>query len=126
MAQRLLPFWANATGRTEKPSLFDATLKVAAKLGDPSVAAALLQPFALAALKPKAASRLADLLDSYGFNWCRTLLQKWALEENHELPQTRLSWMDSTCQSAWAYARDQAAFDGTDRTTSFSPASQPP
>ncbi len=96
MAQRLVPFWANVTGRTEKPALFDATLKVAAKLGDPSVAAALLQPFALAALKPKAAPRLADLLDSYGFDWCRTLLQEWASEENHEPPQTRLSWMDST------------------------------
>jgi hypothetical protein len=96
MAQRLVPFWANATGQTEKPSLFDATLKVAAKLGDPSVAAALLQPFALAALRPKAAPRLADLLDSYGFDWCRTLLQNWASEENHEPPQTRLSWMDST------------------------------
>jgi len=96
MAQRLVPFWANVRGQTEKPALFDATLKVAAKLGDPSVAAALLQPFALAALKPKAAQRLGDLLDSYGFDWCRTLLQEWASEENHEPPQTRLSWMDST------------------------------
>src|SRR5258707_6828278 len=96
MAERLVPFWANVTGETEKPSLVDDNLKVAAKLGDPSVAAALLQPSALAALKPKAAPRLADLLDSYGFDWCRTRLQKWASEENHELPQTRLSWMDST------------------------------
>jgi hypothetical protein len=76
--------------------LFDTTVKVAAKLADPNVAAALLQPFALATLKPKAAPRLADLLDSYGFEWCRTLLQTWASEENHEPPQTRLSWMDST------------------------------
>ncbi len=76
--------------------MFDATLKVAPKLGDPSVAAALLQPFALAALKPKAASRLADLLDAYGSDWCRTLLQTWTSEDNHEPPQTRVSWMDST------------------------------
>ena len=96
MAQNLVPFWAYATGHTENTSLFDATLKVAPKLGDPGVAAALLQPFALAALKPKAASRLADLLDAYGSDWCRTLLQTWTSEDNHEPPQTRLSWMDST------------------------------
>jgi hypothetical protein len=96
MAQRLVPFWANVAGRAEKPALLDATLKVAAKLGDPSVAAALLQPFALTALTPKGALRLTDLLDAYGLDWCRTLLQTWASEENHELPQTRLSWMGST------------------------------
>ena len=50
----------------------------------------------LTALTPKAAARLTDLLDSYGFDWCRALLQTWASDENHELPQTRLSWMDST------------------------------
>jgi hypothetical protein len=83
-------FGANVRGQAEKPALFDATLKVAAKLGDPNVAAALLQPFALAALKPKAAQRLGDLLDSYGFDWCQTLLQKWASEENHDPPPTRL------------------------------------
>jgi hypothetical protein len=96
MAQRLVPFWANAARRTEKPTLFDGTLKVAAKLDHPSVAAALLQPFALSMLRPKAAPRLADLLDTYGFDWCRTLLQKWHTEVNNEPPQTRLAWMDST------------------------------
>jgi len=96
MVQRLVPFWADAMGRTEKPALFDATIKVAAKLGDPSLAAALLQPFALTALTPKATSGLADLLDSYGLDWCRTLLQTWTSEENYE--QARLSWMGSTLQ----------------------------
>ncbi len=96
MAQRLVPFWADPMGRTEKRALFDSTSKVAAKLGDPSLAAALLQPFALTALTPKAASGLADLLDSYGLDWCRTLLQTWASEESYE--QTRLSWMGSTLQ----------------------------
>ena len=96
MARRLVPFWGNAARRTEKPSLFDATLKVAAMLDDPIVAATLLQPFTLGELKPKAALRLAELLDSYGVDWCRTLLQTWASEENHEPPQTRIAWMDST------------------------------
>lgn len=118
MAQRLLPFWANAAGQTEKPFLFDATVKVAAKLADPNVAAALLQPFALAALKPNAAPRLAALLDCYGFEWCRTLLQRWASEENHEPPQIRLSWMDCTlavlcrtlCASDSSAGRDLAGW----------------
>jgi hypothetical protein len=96
MAQRLAPFWPHAIGRTEKPALFDATLKVAARLSDPSIASTLLQPFTLAALQPKAALLLIDLLDAYGLDWCRTLLQNWTSEEKHELPQTRLSWMEST------------------------------
>ena len=96
MAQRLVPFWTHAAARTEIPALLGATVKVAAKLGDPSLAATLLQPFALTALTPKAAPGLADLLDSYGLDWCRALLQTWASEENHEPTQTRPSWIGST------------------------------
>ncbi len=96
MAQRLLPFWAHAAARAEIPALLGATVKVAAKLGDPSLAATLLQPFALTALTPKAAPGLADLLDSYGLDWCRDLLQTWASEENHEPTQTRAAWIGST------------------------------
>jgi hypothetical protein len=95
-AQRLVPFWTRAVARTEMPGLLGATVKVAAKLGDPSLAATLLQPFALTALTPKAAPGLADLLDSYGLDWCRALLQTWASEENHEPTQTRPAWIDST------------------------------
>jgi hypothetical protein len=109
MAHRLVPFWADAMGRTEKPALFDATIKVAAKLGDPRLAAALLQPFALTALTPKATSGLADLLDSYGLDWCSSLLQTWTSEENFE--PTRLSWMGSTLQVLYRTlcARDPSA-----------------
>jgi len=96
MAQRLVPFWAHAAARTEIPALLGATVKVAAKLGDPNLAATLLQPFALTALTPKAAPGLADLLDSYGLEWCRALLHAWASEESHEPTPTRLSWIGST------------------------------
>jgi hypothetical protein len=96
MAQRLVPFWAHTAARTETPALLDATVKVAAKLGDPSLATALLQPFALTALTPNAAPGVADFLDSYGLDWCRALLQTWAAEENHEPTQTRPSWIAST------------------------------
>jgi hypothetical protein len=96
MAQRLVPFWAHAAARTEMPALLGATVKVAAKLGDSSLAATLLQPFALTALTPKVAPGLADLLDSYGLDWCRSLLQTWGSEENHEPTQTRPLWIGST------------------------------
>jgi len=96
MAQRLVPFWAHAAARTEMPVLLGATVKVAAKLGDSSLAATLLQPFALTALTPKVAPGLADLLDSYGLDWCRSLLQTWGSEKNHEPTQTRPLWIGST------------------------------
>lgn len=96
MAQRLVPFWPHAAARIEMPALLGATVKTTAKLGDPSLAATLLQPFSLTALTPKLAPRLVDLVDAYGFDWCRDLLQKWVSEGNHEPTQTRSSWIGST------------------------------
>jgi len=95
LAQRLVPFWANAARQNDKPALLDATLKVAAKLAAPSIAAALLQPFSLTALQAKSASKLADLLDSYGCGWCQNLLPNWTTDENDALPTIRLSWIDT-------------------------------
>jgi hypothetical protein len=103
LAQRLLPFWPQVAGRAGGRGLLDATLKVAAKLDDPTVAAILLRPFALIGLTPKAMPRLANLLDSYGLDWCRTLLRNWESERAHESLEGRLSWMGSVlpalCQS---------------------------
>jgi hypothetical protein len=96
MAQRLAPFWSHVAGRTEKPALFAATLNVAAKLKDATIAATLLRPFGLKALAGKAALRLADLLSAYGIDWCRALFQDWESQEKNELPKGRLTWMEST------------------------------
>jgi hypothetical protein len=96
MAQRLAPFWSHVAGRTEKPALFAATLEVAAKLQDATIAATLLQPLGLKALAGKAALRLADLLSAYGIDWCRALFQNWESQEKNELPKGRLTWMEST------------------------------
>lgn len=96
LARRLLPFWAQIAGRDEGHALLDGTLKVAATLEDPSVAAALLQPFTLTRLVPKSASRFADLLDRYGSEWCRALLRQWKSEKkNYELPEIRMAWVGS-------------------------------
>jgi hypothetical protein len=96
MAQRLAPFWSQVAGRTEKPALFAATVTVAAKLKDATIAATLLQPFGLTALAGKAALRLTDLLSAYGIEWCRTLFQEWESQQKNELPNGRLTWMEST------------------------------
>jgi hypothetical protein len=96
MAQRLAPFWSHVAGRTEKPTLFAAALKVAAKLKDATTAATLLQPFWLTALAGKVALGLTDLLDAYGIDWCRAIIQDWESQDENELPKGRLAWMEST------------------------------
>lgn len=93
MVQRLLPFWTQTAGREEARGLFNGTLKIAAKLDNPTVAAALLQPFALTRLTSNVAPRLVDLLDRYGPQWCRTLLKQWASKNMHEPPEARMAWL---------------------------------
>ena len=95
MARRLLPFWPQTAGRDAGRDLFDGTLKIAAKLDNPEVATALLRPFTLTRLTSNVAPRLVDLLDRYGPEWCRTLLEQWASENIHELPEARVAWLSS-------------------------------
>ena len=95
MAQRLLPFWAQSAGRETGRGLFEGTLKIAAKVDNPKVAAALLQPFTLTRLTSNAASRFVWLLDRYGPEWCRTLLRQWASESVPEPPEARFAWLGS-------------------------------
>jgi hypothetical protein len=96
MARRLAPFWSHIAGRTDQPALFAATVVVAAKLKEATIAATLLQPFGLTALAGKAALRLTDLLSAYGIDWCRTLFQELESQQKNELPKERLMWMEST------------------------------
>ena len=95
MARRLASFWPHVAGRNENPPLFAATIIVAAKLKDTTIAATLLQPFGLTALSGKAALRLTDLLSAYGIEWCRALIEYWESQNRNELPQGRLTWMES-------------------------------
>ena len=96
MAQRLAPFWSHVARRTEKPALFAATVIVAAKLKDATLAAILLQPFGLSAMAGKAALRLTDLLSAYGVDWCCALIDYWESLQKNELPTGRLRWVEST------------------------------
>ncbi len=112
LARRLLPFWPQVAGRTDGRGLLEATLKVAAKLDDPTLAEILLRPFALTGLTLRAVPRLATLLDSYGLDWCRTLVRNWEAEKAHESPDVRLSWIGSVlpglCRSLCGVAGPEA------------------
>ena len=95
LARQLIPFWPQVAAHGDRRRLVEATLKTTAKLGDPTVAATLLQPFALTDLTARTSVRLTAILDAYGLEWCRTLLREWGGEQTHELPETRLSWIES-------------------------------
>jgi hypothetical protein len=111
LARQLLPFWPEVARQKDKRGLLDATAKVAAKLDAPTVAATLLQPFALIGVTPKAVPRLANLLESYGLDWCRALLRSWESQKTYESTQERLSWMGSVLP---ALCRSLSVRDGSD------------
>ena len=106
MAQRLAPFWAQVANREESRSFLERTLVVAGGLESPELASALLEPFTLERLTPKAAPKLTALCQRYGIELCQAVLGSWASEgrrdhssENHE------AWMvslPSLCQQLCA------------------------
>ncbi len=112
LAQRLLPFWAQAVAVEKKRGLFEATLKVAAKIGDAGVSATLLQPFTLTQLTTQAAPRIAELLGSHGLAWCHKLLRQWSDDKGYELRQTRLAWMNSAMVNLCRVLCASSAADG--------------
>lgn len=98
LARQLLPFWITCVRRDQK--LLEPTLKIAGPLADPETAAALLRPFALWDLTARLAPRLAALLETYGLDWCRALLKKWAAaDRGYEPAETRLTWISAALAS---------------------------
>ena len=78
MAASLLTFWQEAATHDEHGGLFANALRVAAGLEAPTLAAALLQSFALEALTPRLAKDFAALSGHYGEKWTSKLLDEWA------------------------------------------------
>jgi len=78
MAGSLVPFWGEVARREERRGFFDKTLRAAAALDAPAVAASLLQPFAAPALTPGRARAFASLVERYGEDWARSLLAEWS------------------------------------------------
>lgn len=95
MATRLLPFWAQVAQREEGRDFVEQTLRIAAGLDSPDLAASLLQPFTLERVTPKAAPRLVVLLDRYGLEWGQALLGRWASGDRHEGGERRTAWLVS-------------------------------
>src|SRR3990172_1959302 len=113
-AESLRPFWTQVARQDDRRGVFERTLWVAARLDDENLAASLLEPFALTRLTPSAASRLIDLLDRYGLDWCRTALGRWTAGNRPDGDAERGTWLASAlpglCQSLCA-ATGPAACD---------------
>lgn len=94
LTHQLLPVWAVCARREGK--LLEATLQIVGSLAQPQTARALLQPFSLWNLTARGAPRLSALLETYGLDWCRTLLRGWVAEDKgYEPNETRLKWMSA-------------------------------
>lgn len=97
LTERLQPFWARAAQQERGRGFVERTLTVASTLDRPDLAASLLQPFTLVQLTPAAAPRLLSLLDRYGLDWCRTLLEHWVSDRRQRDPKALAAWIASTC-----------------------------
>lgn len=95
LARQLLPFWPQVAAHADRGRLVEATLKATTNVVDPIVAALLLRPFTLTDLKARTTTRLTKLIDTYGLEWCRTLLRHWGTQQTQELPEARLAWIES-------------------------------
>jgi hypothetical protein len=133
MTGRLLPFW-QSVARGERGSYFlQKTLRVAAALDAPELAASLVSPFELERFSPGTARPCVALLEHYGLEWCRTLFARpapgrakaghvaWiasmpafckplcatdsadALELARWIATTQWAWLESECRGCRAY-----------------------
>lgn len=78
MAATLAPFWKAAAGPAEGPAFLAKALRVARALDQPSLAAMLLDPFAVEALARSHVPPLVALADGYGEGWTGELLTTWS------------------------------------------------
>ena len=95
LARRVLPFWPESVAREAgKPRLCDDTLRLVVGLDEAEVAAALLAPFTLSDMTPKAASQFAELLERRGIAWCRALWLQWTSKGRYQETEDRkLQWL---------------------------------
>lgn len=90
LAAQLPPFWSRVAEREHGHGFVDQLLRVAAKLDDPALAAALLAPIALERLTPRAVPRSVALLGRYELAWCWAVFERWASRAAHE---ERWAWL---------------------------------
>ena len=97
---RMLSFWLHGVDRCERqdrPALLDATLRLGIGLDDARRAATLLAPFRLVDVAPDAAPHVAGLLERYGIDGCRAVLQPWMTDTRfNESTDDMLGWLTTT------------------------------
>ena len=93
MASQLGPFWSRVAPNEKRGDFLARTLGVAGGLGNPELAASLLEPFTLQRLTPSAASRLIPLADRYGLMWCMSMLGGWAAEKRRAAGEPDAAWV---------------------------------
>ena len=84
MARSLLSFWSGVARLEERAGFFDQTLRVAAGLDEPALAADLLHPFQLVALTPEEAPALVALVRRYGESWLSPVVAGWSAVQRWE------------------------------------------
>jgi 2OG-Fe(II) oxygenase superfamily len=82
MAAALLPFWKETAPLPEFRGLFGKVLRIAARLAEPELATALLQPFPLGRLAASQAKALVALVRCFGAAWTQALLVAWSGRRN--------------------------------------------
>lgn len=95
LAERLTSFWIDVAHREESRGFFERVLGVAVGLDSPDVAPALLKPFALERLTPRAAPKLVAVSQRYGFTWCQTILESWTSNKRGDPEGRQAAWTAS-------------------------------
>jgi 2OG-Fe(II) oxygenase superfamily len=104
LVERVTPFWSEVAPREEGRGFLERTLQAAADLDSPELARALVQPFTIERVTPRAATKLTACCHRYGFSWCETVLDAWTSDRRGESAQ-RLAWIASlpdVCRAACA------------------------
>jgi hypothetical protein len=107
-ARTLLPFWPRGAAAAKAPTLARNTFRVAAMIGDPALAKALLQPLGPGSLGARNLPAFLVAAQRFGLAWSRDLLASWAKDRGARA--TWLAGLPVLCRAlascAWSDARD--------------------
>lgn len=108
----LLRSWPEGVRRGDQVALLPPTLRLAWELNDESAANALLEPFAIEALKPTEATVLLALAEQHGGKWFDRRLTTW-VDHRSKSPwpggATRAIWVESLPDLCVGLRHDQHA-----------------
>jgi hypothetical protein len=105
LAGRLTPFWSEVAPRESRRGFLECILSVAGNLDNRELASALLHPFTLERVTPRAAAKLSTLCERYTFSWCEAILDAWTSERRGDPEQRLMVWtasLPAVCRAACA------------------------